>query len=133
MSEIKYLCCYCGVFIKKNRANLDRHEKLHEELINKIKCAIKKCEATFQNKSNYWAHWKLKHSNKTMPNSFNFVEMKTKRRKMNRNHIYEDKNTATANGFEFELELNSESAIAFEFNNVKIECLMREPFFGELR
>lgn len=28
-SKIEFLCAYCGIFIKKNRANLDRHEKLN--------------------------------------------------------------------------------------------------------
>lgn len=118
MSEIKFLCCYCGIFIKKNRANLNRHEKLHEEFIEKIKCAMEKCEETFQNKSNYWAHWRLKHPNKTMPNTLDFVKKKSTLKK----NIVEKKSAPS----------NAISSIGFEITSVILECLMREPLFGEL-
>lgn len=72
------MCCICGAIIKKNRANLDRHELIYDKNKQSIKCVVAKCSSTFQNKNDYYAHWKRKHSGLDMPDGFNYVPTQTK-------------------------------------------------------
>lgn len=69
--EPLFLCCFCGALIKKNRNNLERHEKLHSETIKRIKCSS--CKSTFSNKANYWKHWMQKYKDIIMPNALDTV------------------------------------------------------------
>lgn len=125
MSAINFLCCYCGIFIKKNRNNLKRHEKLHGDYVKTIKCAAQNCEITFQNKSNYNIHWREQHANKKMPDYLNFVDekpkLKKKTRSMNINREFITTTPIAVSPTEFQLETVIE------------QCLMREQFFGKLQ
>lgn len=125
MRENLFLCCYCGEMFKKNIAFLKRHEVLHKKIVKRIQCASENCIVTFQNKANYHAHWSYKHSNQVMPNVLNFVQEKSK---------YKNKIKKTATKTTKKISVNSvEAAVEFKLN-VKIEeCLMRDPFFGEIK
>lgn len=118
----KFLCSFCGIFIKKNRANLDRHENLHQPLIRKIKCAEKNCVITFQTKSSYAKHWNDQHPNKKMPDGLEFVNEKPKLKKIKRN-IHTVKKVITS---------NVASKNDFKLKSIITNCIMREPLFGKL-
>ena len=119
-----FLCCYCGIFIKQNIANLKRHEKIHQKCVQVIKCGQQNCRETFHNKSNYERHWFNKHKNEKMPDGLNFIEtMPKKTRKM-----CEKKNQMPANA-----QTLSTPRIEYQMENVMRKCLIREPFFGKLQ
>lgn len=77
-----FLCCFCGIFIKKNINNLHRHEKLHGTEIKKYKCCAKKCVLTYTNKENYYAHWQKVHRDSVMPDCLQIVYEKPKLKKL---------------------------------------------------
>lgn len=80
--SVKYfLCCFCGLQIKKNKYNLDRHEELHAKKVKKIQCSVENCGQTFTNNRNYSVHWQRRHADIEQPNSFRFVYEETKPRK----------------------------------------------------
>lgn len=83
---------------------------------------MKNCQASFQNKSNYTRHWANQHANEKMPDGLNYMEQGPKTRKPNRNS-HAEKRPANA---EF-------SSNALQMEKVVEMCLMREPFFGEIR
>lgn len=118
-----FLCCYCGIFIKKNRANIDRHEKLHKPLIKKIKCSKINCNVTFQNKSSYVKHWNDKHPNENIPDGLDLVNEKPKLKKIKRN-IHTVKKPITSSAV---------TKIDLKLEDIINHCLMREPSFGELK
>lgn len=125
MSEKLFLCYYCGIFIKKNIANLKRHEKLHKVSSIKIECAIESCKITFQNKSNYTRHWREKHPSMKLPDGLKFVEKESKSRKTIKNKCVNRK-------FAAEL-INGTPPAGLQFKRILDECQLREPFFGKLQ
>lgn len=116
----KFLCCFCGIFIKKNRANLTRHEQLHEMTTKKLLCEMEDCGKKFQNKSNYAKHWKQKHAKQTMSDVANSVE------KYPEKMIRKREESGTSNG------LSDSSIISFNIEDVMKKCLALEPYFGKL-
>lgn len=66
-----FVCSFCGTQIKSNRANLPR--KYSQKKIEKIKCAVEVCKATFKEKSDYFNHWKNFHSSVALPDGFTFI------------------------------------------------------------
>lgn len=128
-----FLCCFCGILIKSNRANLTRHEQIHEKNVKRVKCVH--CEVTFHNKTNYWSHWKQTHRDRIMPDSLCYVlEQPKPRRKA-------IKNTSEILSERAKKPIDSEISNAVnlaEKTELKIEdmisrCLKRYPFFGEMK
>lgn len=142
MSEAKvepivFLCCYCGIKIKKNFANLKRHEKIHTNH-QKVKCAAKTC-GKIVHKHHYWTHWKNQHKSIQMPDELNFVDIMGHQPKANRNKEHETN--------ESELRMAPEKPNNFYVLNclglihkveTKIEhvfphCFTKDPSFGDLK
>lgn len=128
--EKLFLCSFCGLFIKKNRANLIRHENLHKTIVGKILCSA--CESTFQNKTNYWNHWVKKHIGKIMPNTLNTVKehtkYKTKYKERRKNQIISVEFDGKCP--DFVMNVNVEDT-KFDINEIISQCYMRDPFFGK--
>lgn len=133
MSEKKekiFICSFCGARIKTNKANLRRHEKIHGRKIQKIKCAVNACAVTFQQKSDYYSHWKKFHDAIVMPDGFQYVTEDTKkyRRKFRQNI---ETSSDSIRPIDFFL-LNSLGLMEKEGLNVKLVKLQADPFFGQL-
>lgn len=127
------MCCKCGIFIQSNRNNLDRHEKLHEDNVEKIKCMAKNCRSTFANKYNYYAHWQQKHKTIVIPNMLHKVIEPSKPSKFsNKTNI---KHNSVKHTFSDE-----EPTDFFVLNNLglihnidsKMELPTADSFFGKL-
>lgn len=134
--EKYFLCCFCGIFIKKNKNNLDRHERIHVDKVKKYKCCAENCESTFINKENYYDHWKRQHRNIVIPDCLNIIyeEPKLKKRQIERIKA-ETQTEPFRTSFDYGI---LESVGLIQKFNVKIEnsvleCLKANPFFGELK
>lgn len=132
--EKQFLCCFCGIIIKKNKNNLDRHERLHANKINKHKCSAKQCGSTFVNKGNYYVHWRQQHNNTVMPDCLNLIyddPMMKKRsiktaesRKQNFNEPID---------YEILQSVGLIRKVSVKIENNISEFLKSNPHFGELQ
>lgn len=157
MEKKIFLCSFCGTTIQSTRSNLDRHEKLHRSIITKIQCPAKKCEATFQNKSNYWAHWLNSHSGMKMPNILIYTDEVNKRSNssIRRSRVADvmaskngkggslgvaqsDSHKGYDDGIDVggrqesndHLNLNIEKTECLDIESIIESCLLRDPFYG---
>lgn len=129
-----FLCCFCGTIIKTNRNHLDKHEKLHEDSVEKIKCAVTNCKSTFVKKQTYWDHWQKKHKDIIMPNVLHTVieprnQQKVPIKRKLKTVIDEDEPN-NENPIDF-CVLNALGLIHKVESTIKIQTLV-DPFFGVL-
>lgn len=127
-NQKSFLCSFCGVF----RTNLERHEKLHEEVSRKIKCAAKNCEITFQHKWKYYEHWDKKHQNLPVPNELIFKNMERKDNKFYKDSNLQNKNISTIENCDNLIVENFVESNAMKMNFIINQCLIREPMFGQM-
>lgn len=137
MNKTNFLCCFCGLIITSNRRSLDRHERLHDETIQKFKCCAKNCRSTFQNKTNYYVHWHLKHKGSVMPDYFEYIYEKRKPKLKFQRFEIPNENISKVVNIEKVIDLDISSADMITATGVKIEnvinnCFMREPCFGQM-
>lgn len=86
-----FLCSFCGVF----RTRIERHEKLHEKVSKKIKCAAENCEITFQHKWKYYEHWDKKHQDLPVPEKLIYINVDRNDEKKFKDSNLQNKNTST--------------------------------------
>lgn len=150
-----FLCSICAKQIQSNRFNLDQHEKLHNSLISKIKCAAKNCDSTFSNKSIYWRHWNVKHSGITMPDFLIYIDIPSQRRRQNKPNkltglgkngkkVYKDEATQmvmTTHAAQTDESKNygvcaaeivekPNDFLCFNIEKTIEDCLIRNPYYG---
>lgn len=91
---------------------------------------MKTCLATFQQKSDYYRHWRKKHNNMIIPDGFDYVEeeKKTCRRKIHRQKNEQTVELSRPNDFQVldYLGLVETSAV-----NIQVLLNFGGPFFGK--
>lgn len=137
-----FLCCFCGLLIQSNRANLNRHEQLHSKNVKIMKCV--RCGKTFNNKTNFWLHWEKQHGKSIMPDSIcchvkeRHMEPTVKKRVYkNIAEISIQKNTHSGGPIDFHIlnAVNLVHKIKVNINMQKTidQCLVSDPFFGQTK
>lgn len=132
MDERVYLCTICGLFIKSSITHLRRHEKLHGEIIRRVKCLNIKCNKSFSSKGGYFLHWCRCHTDSEMPDKIEYIDESPKaRRNLKKNPVRE-------NRFQLPIVLSDlDNLELVQLNVLKLEdviltCLKREPEFGRI-
>lgn len=139
-TENFFLCSFCGLKIMSNLTNLKRHEKLHQDLVKRVKCAAENCGSTFARKQTYYNHWKTAHQNIRMPDGLHFVVEPSK---VSAKRIFKVDAAQNESGDDQPIEIPIDFAILHAvglIQNVEIKvkdvmgrCLNREPFFGQMK
>lgn len=126
-----FLCSFCGESICTNKANLIRHEKIHNTEIRKIVCKAQGCGATFKHKSDYYRHWSHKHKYLVIPDGLDYITEK--------NHAYKRKRPdkkVKIDGHKPEykdfLVLSYLGLMHSSAKNITMNYPHPAPFFGEL-
>lgn len=134
---IVFLCCYCGIKIQKNFANLKRHEQIHTNH-KKVNCAAKTC-GKVMHRQHYWAHWEKQHKLIQMPDDLKFVDVmghQPKGKRNNANETIEPKLKMTPekpNNFYVLNALGLIHKVETKIENIFLHCFMKDPFFGDLK
>lgn len=137
MSEIVFLCCYCGAKIKKNLANLKRHEKIHTTY-KKVKCAAINCEKIIH-MNHYWKHWEKQHKTIPMPDELKIVYVVGHQPKGYRKTSYEINQPMHVsapekpNNFYLLNVLGLTHKVETKYENTIAHYSMQNPFFGDLK
>lgn len=122
-NQRSFLCSFCGVF----RTQIERHEKLHEKVSKKIKCAAENCVITFQHKWKYYEHWDKKHKGLPVPDKLIYINVNRNDKKNFKDYNLQNKNANRDNLVE-----NSVKSNMIRMKFVINQCLIREPFFGQM-
>lgn len=125
------MCSLCGAQIAKNKANLERHERIHKPTTKKIKCSAENCISTFKQKSDYYRHWSRNHNNKIMPDRFDYVTEENLKYKLKytKTRVTSDTNANKCNDFQI---LNYLGLFENRGDSVKLNYPYPEPFFGKI-
>lgn len=126
-----FLCAFCGIQIASNLNNLKQHEKLHQNIINRVKCA--NCDSTFADKHKYFKHWASAHKDIQIPDKLNIVREPSKYsiKKTFKNPTKNE--SPPKKTVDVPIELTLPVAVGLKIENVMKHCLIHEPLFGEMK
>lgn len=134
---VVFLCCYCGALIQKNVYNLKRHEKIHTNH-KKVKCAATNCGKTMH-KDHYWMHWEKQHKSAPMLDELKFVDVVGHQPKGIKKKSHETNESKfelapeSPNNFHLLNALGLTHKVETKFQSTIAACIMKDPFFGDLK